>query len=97
MIASGFVEEVKFLLDHGFTLDDPPMSAIGYKEIILYLQSESTLEESIRAIKKRTRQFVRRQANWFKESDDRILWFDAGSVASSGIVKYFQDSSGWKR
>jgi len=53
------------------------MSAIGYGEIILYLQGEISYEDAVALIKRNTRIFVRRQANWFKPDDPRINWFDA--------------------
>jgi tRNA dimethylallyltransferase len=37
-------------------------------------------------IKRRSRQYVRRQANWFKESDPSIHWFRA-SIASSDDIE----------
>lgn len=95
MIASGFVDEVRYLLDQGYSLENPPMSAIGYKEMITFLNDDCTLEESVVGIKKRTRQFVRRQANWFKNSDNRIRWFDAGRTLGDDIIDFFNASDGW--
>jgi tRNA dimethylallyltransferase len=77
MLADGLVEEVAGLLEAGYAPDLPTMSAIGYGEIIQYLQDEISLEEAITLIKRNTRVFVRRQANWFKPTDPRIQWFDA--------------------
>jgi len=95
MIASGFVDEVRYLLDQGYSLENPPMSAIGYKEMITFLNDDCTLEESVVEIKRRTRQFVRRQANWFKDSDNRIRWFDAGCTLSDDIIDFFNGRDGW--
>jgi tRNA dimethylallyltransferase len=75
MIESGFVEEVRQLLGLGYSPDLPTMSAIGYGEIIAYIQGRLTLDEAIQLIKRRTRVFVRRQVNWFKENDPDIHWF----------------------
>jgi tRNA dimethylallyltransferase len=76
MLRAGFVEEVQDLLEHGYSPDLPSLSAIGYREITAYLHGEYDLEEAVRRIKKATRVFVRRQANWFKASDPDIHWFD---------------------
>lgn len=78
MVANGLVEEVQDLLDKGYSPDLPPLSAIGYHQIINYLQGDITLEEGINQIKRSTRQFVRRQANWFKTGDPDVHWFQAG-------------------
>jgi tRNA dimethylallyltransferase len=42
------------------------------------LQGKTTYAEAVMLIKRLTRQFVRRQANWFKASDPLIHWFTAG-------------------
>ena len=76
MIKDGLVDEVRSLLAKGYTSDLPGMSAIGYNEIADYLNDRCTLEESILLIKRKTRQFIRRQANWFKPDDPDIHWFD---------------------
>jgi tRNA dimethylallyltransferase len=76
MLAGGLVEEVRGLLDQGYAADLPAFSAIGYREILAYLQGSITLEEAERQMRRNTRLFVRRQANWFKTSDPRIRWFD---------------------
>lgn len=78
MLQAGLVEEVRSLLERGYSPDLPTMSAIGYREIILYLQGKFSLEEAVAQIKRRTRIFVRHQANWFKRDDPHIHWFEAG-------------------
>ena len=77
MLADGLVAEVAGLLAAGYAPNLPTMSAIGYGEIIQYLQGEISLEEAVALIKRNTRVFVRRQANWFKPDDPRIQWFEA--------------------
>ena len=75
MIAGGFEEEVRALLQKGYSPDLPTLSAIGYREMIAYLKGEMSLDEAKILMKRRTRQFIRRQANWFREDDSRIRWF----------------------
>lgn len=77
MLSDGFVDEVRNLLEAGYSPRLSTMSAIGYGEIIQYLQGEMTYEEAVNLIKRNTRTFVRRQANWFKPEDPRIKWFQA--------------------
>lgn len=76
MLAEGFVPEVESLLSNGFSPNLPTFSAIGYQEIIDYLLGKTTLDEAVMIIQRRTRQFVRRQANWFKADDPNVHWFD---------------------
>lgn len=77
MLVDGLVDEVRNLLEEGCSPDLSTMSAIGYGEIIQYLKGEITYEEAVTLIKRNTRTFVRRQANWFKPEDPRIKWFQA--------------------
>ena len=79
MLEAGFVEEVQVLLDRGYSPDLPTMSAIGYREIVAYLQGKISLQEAVERMQRATRVFVRRQANWFKPDDPNIRWFDAGT------------------
>ena len=81
MLEAGLVNEIKNLLRQGYSPDLPTLSAIGYRQIIAYLQNEITLDEAIRQVKRQTRIFVRRQANWFKLDDPNIHWVNAGQGA----------------
>ncbi|MFU8827308.1 MAG: tRNA (adenosine(37)-N6)-dimethylallyltransferase MiaA [Brevefilum sp.] len=86
MLAQGLVGEVQGLLEAGYSPNLPTMSAIGYGEIIQYLQGEISLDEAVTLIKRNTRIFVRRQANWFKAEDDRIEWFMITEADDEGDV-----------
>lgn len=82
MFAVGFVDEVRALLAKGYQPDLPTMSAIGYQQVCAHLRGEMTLDDVVVQMKRRTRQFVRRQANWFKADDPQISWF----MAVEGVV-----------
>jgi tRNA dimethylallyltransferase len=95
MLEAGLVQEVRWLLDKGYAPDLPAFSAIGYREIIDHLLGEITLEQAVMLIKRRTRQLVRRQANWFKEDDPDIHWFDVNDDPIADIdtlLRYWLDS-----
>ena len=83
MFVNGFLDEVKNLLVSGYSPTLPTMSAIGYRECIQVLEGKLTLEEAKQAIRRMTRIFVRRQANWFKESDPNIYWYSV----KGGVVE----------
>jgi tRNA dimethylallyltransferase len=85
MLEQGLVEEVKRLLAKGYSPDLPNLSAIGYREIMAYLSGEISLDEATAQIKRATRVFVRRQANWFKAEAPDIHWFEASSEAMDKI------------
>lgn len=80
MIASGLIEEVETLINRG-TIPEQATSlqAIGYKEIILYLQGQLSKEEAIELLKRNTRRFAKRQLTWFKRMDE-ITWFDVTDI-----------------
>jgi len=87
MFRDGLLDEVRRFLAHGYTPDLPTMSAIGYRECALVLRGELSLEDAKVHMRKLTRTFVRRQANWFKAQDAEINWFDAGEVKVDEIEK----------
>ena len=80
MMACGFLDEVKQLVEAGYELNLPAMSGLGYRQIGQYLQDEMSLDEAIALIKKETRRFVRQQYNWFRLDDERIQWFEVDQV-----------------
>ncbi|MCJ7696320.1 MAG: tRNA (adenosine(37)-N6)-dimethylallyltransferase MiaA [Anaerolineaceae bacterium] len=88
MFASGFVAEVDGLLQNGFEEQLRKVSAIGYMEVIQYLKGDMSLEETIKQIKRKTRIFVRRQANWFKPGDPKINWFSANNQLLENIQSF---------
>lgn len=79
MISEGLIEEVKNLLDEGYTKNLISMQAIGYKEIIDYIEGNSTLEEAINILKRNTRRFAKRQYTWFLK-DRNIKWFEIEDI-----------------
>jgi tRNA dimethylallyltransferase len=97
MISRGFVDEVQKILANGYSPSLSSMTAIGYREICNYLQGDMTLEEAITLMKRNTRQYVRRQANWFKATDPQIRWFSADQVDLDQIIAYIQAEEGWQK
>lgn len=95
MLAEGLIQETEMLIAAGYDPDLPSMSAIGYKEISRYLDQEISLEEVFALIKKRTRIFIRHQANWFKKDDSRIRWFDMHATVCREISAYIRSEEGW--
>ena len=75
MMAQGLLDEVKALKDRGYDRKLPAMQAIGYAQLLSYLDGEVPLEDAVESIKRATRQFAKRQLTWFRR-DERIRWFD---------------------
>jgi tRNA dimethylallyltransferase len=91
MFANGLLDEVQRLLDSGCSPALPTMSAIGYRECIRVLAGQMQAEEAKTEMRRLTRIFVRRQANWFKQNDPTIHWFDAGKTGLGEMEKIIHD------
>lgn len=76
MVESGLVEEVQGLLDKGFREGITAPQAIGYKEIVSFLDGEMSLGQAIELVKVATHRYAKRQRTWFRK-DKRISWVDA--------------------
>ena len=74
MIQQGWIDEVRYLLQLGCDMESQAMKAIGYRELAAYIRHELSLEKAVMIIKKRTRQFAKRQITWFKRMP-YIHWF----------------------
>ncbi|MEO8358234.1 MAG: tRNA (adenosine(37)-N6)-dimethylallyltransferase MiaA [Chloroflexota bacterium] len=92
MFANGFLDEVRGLLARGYSPSLPTMSAIGYRECIRVVNGELNEEQARAEIRRATRIFVRRQANWFKESDPNINWFRVEEGIVEEIESYIRKS-----
>ncbi len=92
MIANGLVEETRALASKGYDWNLPALSAIGYKQVGMYLRGECDLDEAVRLIKHATRRFVRQQYNWFRLNDPKIKWWDADNLKVEEVVGWL---GGW--
>lgn len=92
MFANGFLDEVKSLLAKGYSPTLPTMSAIGYRECIRVVNGELNEEQAKVEVRRATRVFVRRQANWFKESDPNIKWFKVQDGVVEEIATHIHKS-----
>jgi tRNA dimethylallyltransferase len=73
MFEKGFVEEVQKLMPAGLLEGRTAQRALGYSQIVSYLQGEVSLDAAIEETKRATRQYARRQETWFSR-DARIKW-----------------------
>lgn len=95
MINSGLIDEVKGLLEMGYNKNLVSMQGIGYKEIVMYLEGEMSLDDSISLIKQKSRNYAKRQLTWFKR-DERIKWMNLDDYSdleqlSKDIIEYAND------
>lgn len=77
MMESGWVGEVRGLLDRGYDRELPSLTSLGYGELVRHLDGDLSLDSAVAQIKHRTHRFARHQYAWFRPGDERIHWFDA--------------------
>jgi tRNA dimethylallyltransferase len=73
MLAAGLVDEVRELLAPPGRMSRAARQALGYREILAHVEEGRPLDECAEEAVRRTRQFARRQASWFRR-DPRIAW-----------------------
>ncbi|AHI03254.1 tRNA delta(2)-isopentenylpyrophosphate transferase [Corynebacterium falsenii DSM 44353] len=78
MFDAGFVDEVRGLIEQGLVRESTAGKAIGYSQVLDYLEGECSLDEAIEATVMGTRRYARRQRSWFRR-DPRIEWLDAAA------------------
>lgn len=87
MVKNGLLEEINGLLKHGITRENQCMQAIGYKEILDYLDGFCTLEKAVDDIKLNTRHYAKRQITYFKKLDVIKLQPDNATQLAKQIIE----------
>jgi tRNA dimethylallyltransferase len=77
MWAAGFAGEVRELAARGLRDGKTASRALGYQQLLRYLDGELTSEEAREETVRATRRFARRQESWFRR-DPRVQWLEAG-------------------
>jgi tRNA dimethylallyltransferase len=67
MLAQGWVEEVRRLREAHPGRALPPLDSIGYRQIMAYLDGKQSRDEMVAEINLKTRQYARRQLQWFRK------------------------------
>ena len=88
LLERGLVEEVGSLVKSGYNKTLPSMQALGYKEVIDHIEGKADLPETVELIKKRTRNFARRQMTWFRRFKN-VVWFEGGEKTDYKKVREF--------
>jgi tRNA dimethylallyltransferase len=75
MMQRGLEKEVLGLVEAGLKAGTTAGEALGYRQMLDYLDGDVPLAAAVEETKKRTRNFAKRQLTWFRK-DPRIEWFD---------------------
>ncbi|WP_026528920.1 tRNA (adenosine(37)-N6)-dimethylallyltransferase MiaA [Butyrivibrio sp. VCD2006] len=96
MMEEGLVEEVQALKDRNISRDATSMQALGYREILSYLDGEVSKERAVELLKRNTRHFAKRQLTWFRREKD-VTWVDKSELSrddmkiANDLVKRIKD------
>ncbi len=94
MIKDGLLEESKRIYDTNIRTK-AVMTPIGYKELFEYFDNKITLEEAIELIKKRSRNYAKRQYTWFNNKMN-INWYEVNfenfNDTINKIVKFLNEN-----
>ena len=91
MFDKGLLEEVKSLINMNVDINSTSMQAIGYKECYDYIAGNSmTFEELKELIKKRTRNFAKRQLTWFRREEHKRIKPEDIEKAAGEIKEFYE-------
>lgn len=86
MIKKGLLNEVENLLaNKNVSKKSQSMKAIGYKEVISYLDKEISYEEMINQLKQNSRRYAKRQLTWFRRNE-LSKWIDISKYTKDEII-----------
>lgn len=85
MWADGLVDEVRGLAEHGLREGRTASRALGYRQVLAFLDGDTSEDEAKQATISGTRRFARKQLGWFRR-DPRITWLPAGAGAADAVV-----------
>jgi tRNA dimethylallyltransferase len=93
MLAHGWIDEVRTLLDSGLAENAKPFDFIGYRELRAFLRGETSIEQARAAIQQTTRRYAKRQLTWFRR-EPGVHWcegFGDDAQVQSRALKWLQE------
>jgi len=90
MLASGWLEEVRGLVESGVPENAKAFDFIGYRELRGVLRGEMKLDEARAAIQQATRRYAKRQMTWFRR-EKGVIWLegfgDEGKIQKEALQR----------
>jgi tRNA dimethylallyltransferase len=90
MLAAGWIAEIEAVVAAGAAVSGTALSSIGVRELADVAAGRLKLEVAREAIRKRTRNYAKRQLTWFR-SDPEVRWLDVTRFNGSDIVEAMLD------
>ena len=84
MLKDGLIEEVERVIVPVRDKCTTSLAGIGYKEVLMYLDGDINLEEMTELIKKRSRNYAKRQLTWFRRNKD-IHWLNENNAFNEAV------------
>jgi tRNA dimethylallyltransferase len=86
MLADALVEEVRGLIEKGYSAELPSMKGLGYRQIVGYIKGEYDRAGAVDRLKRDTKRYAKRQFTWFNR-DPSIRWIDLSE--SDGVEEAY--------
>lgn len=93
MMEAGLLDEVRGLCARGLSPETSSGQAIGYKELLSALAGETSVEEAVELVKRRSRRYAKRQLSWFRH-DPRVRWIDLDQTSGEDAARLVLDDLG---
>jgi tRNA dimethylallyltransferase len=92
MVEEGLVDEVRSLLNSGYSSGLKPLQSIGYRHIVDFFEGRLSWDDTLHTLKQDTRRYAKRQLTWFN-ADSHVKWMDADHLDEiTNTVKSFMDA-----
>ena len=94
MVAAGLLDEVKSLLDRGYSEKLKPLQSLGYKQVIEFLGGQYDWERALHLIAHDTWHYAKRQMTWFA-ADKEINWYDPDNLEDikNNVETFWRENS----
>jgi len=93
MVQEGLLEEVRSYLAEGWSHDNPAIKALGYSDLIAAEKGQITLEDALRTMQQKSRNYAKRQETWFR-SMKNSTWIHCEEMTTAQIAEKIIDD--WK-
>jgi len=80
MMGAGWLDEVRWLKAQSIPELHPALRAVGYRQLLMYLNDECLLEEALRDAITASRKYAKRQVTWFRNQTPNAVRGDAGKL-----------------
>lgn len=72
MLEAGLLDEVRNYMHNDYSRDNPAVKALGYRELLDHLDGRLSLQDALEAMKRKSRNYAKRQETWFRSIPDAV-------------------------